>query len=102
MDRCDTPSPVGLLAPNGGIDLIAPVRINFGVSLAPVASVAVKVEQFSFVFVATHNYWILGVSATWLSQLYIHCSAVACLTGSFANIIILIEFYNANYIGSCY
>ncbi len=62
VDRCDTPSPVGLLAPNGGIDLIAPVRINFG-NLNLVASVAVKVEQFSFVFVVTGDSRILGVSA---------------------------------------
>ncbi len=61
-DRCDTPSPVGLLIPNGGIDIIAPVRINFGVSLVPLASVAVKVEQFSFVFVATDEPRIKGVS----------------------------------------
>ena len=63
MDRCDTPSPVGLLAPNGGIDIIAPVRINFGDSLVPFNSVAVKVEQFSFVFVATVDSRIIGVSA---------------------------------------
>ncbi len=63
MDRCDTPSPVGLLIPNGGIDLIAPVRINFGDSFVPLASVAVKVERFSFVFAATDYHWILGVSA---------------------------------------
>ncbi len=61
-DRCDITSPVGLLIPNGGIDIIAPVRIKFGDSLIPVASVAVKVEQFSFVFVATNDYRILGVS----------------------------------------
>ncbi len=64
-NRCDLTSPVGLLIPNGGI---APVRINFGDSLIPVSSVAVKVEQFSFVFVATRD-WILGVRAAWLSQL---------------------------------
>ena len=63
MDRCDTPSPVGLLAPNGGIDIIAPVHINFGVDLVPLASVAVKVEQFSFVFVATNDSRIREVSA---------------------------------------
>ncbi len=61
-DRCDTPSPVGLLIPNGGIDIIAPVRINFGVSPVPIVSVAVKVEQFSFVFVATDEPRIRGVS----------------------------------------
>ncbi len=72
MDRCDTPSPVGLLVPNGGIDIIAPVRINFedqDFFLSPLSSVAVKVEQFSFVFIATQNRRILGVSAEWLSQL---------------------------------
>ena len=61
-DRCDITSPVGLLIPNGGIDIIAPVRINFGVDLVPFTSVAVKVEQFSFVFVATDDSRILGVS----------------------------------------
>ncbi len=35
----------------------------------PIASVAVKVEQFSFVFVATRDSRILGVSTGWLSQL---------------------------------
>ncbi len=70
MDRCDTTSSVGLIIPNGGIDLIAPLRINFGNSLVPLASVAVKLEQFSFVFVATYrDSRILGVSAGWLSQL---------------------------------
>ncbi len=69
MDRCDTTSPVGLIIPNDGIDLIAIVRINFGNSLLACASVAVKVEQFSFVFVATHDSRIRGVSAGWLSQL---------------------------------
>ncbi len=69
VDKCDTPSPVGLLAPNGGIDLIAPVRINFGDSLIFMASVAVKVEQFSFVFVATDDSMILGVSACMVESL---------------------------------
>ncbi len=70
MDRCDTTSPVGLILPNDDIDLIAPLRIYFGNSLVPIASVAVKLEQFSFVFVATyHDSRILGVSAGWLSQL---------------------------------
>ncbi len=61
-DRCDTPSPVGLIIPNDGIDIIAPIRVNLGVSLIPLASVAVKVEQFSFVFVATYERRIRGVS----------------------------------------
>ncbi len=78
VDRCDTPSPVGLLAPNGGIDLIAPVRINFGdSSLFPVSSVAVKVEQFSFVFVATDNSMILGVSARMVELVSIN--GIVCL-----------------------
>ncbi|XP_064398663.1 hepatocyte growth factor receptor-like [Halichondria panicea] len=71
VDRCDTPSPVGLLAPNGGIDLIAPVRINFGDSnLFPVSSVAVKVDQFSFLFVATtDDHRILGFDVSGTSTL---------------------------------
>ncbi len=73
MGRCNTPSPVGLLVPNGGIDIIAPVRINFGDSPVLLASVAVKVEQFSFVFVTTDNSRIIGVSAAWLSQLHLLC-----------------------------
>ncbi|XP_064398640.1 plexin-A2-like [Halichondria panicea] len=69
VDICDTPSPVGLLIPNGGIDIIAPVRINFGIDLVPFASVAVKVEQFSFVFVATNDSRIRGYDVSGTSTL---------------------------------
>ncbi|XP_064398639.1 plexin-A2-like [Halichondria panicea] len=70
MDRCDTTSPVGLILPNDDIDLIAPLRIYFGNSLVPIASVAVKLEQFSFVFVATyHDSRILGYDVSGTSTL---------------------------------
>ena len=65
-NRCDTLTPVGILAPYGGRDSIAPVRINFVGGAVPTASVAVKVEQFSFVFVATDDMRIRGVSG-WVS-----------------------------------
>ncbi|XP_064398635.1 plexin-B1-like isoform X2 [Halichondria panicea] len=69
VDRCDTPSPVGLLVPNGGIDIIAPVRINFGDSPVLLASVAVKMEQFFFVFVTTDNSRIIGYDVSGSSTL---------------------------------
>ncbi len=54
---CDTPTPVGILGNN-----LAPVRVNLR-GAVPIASVAVKMEQFSFVFVATDDMKIRGVSA---------------------------------------
>ncbi|XP_064398654.1 hepatocyte growth factor receptor-like isoform X2 [Halichondria panicea] len=68
-NRCDTPSPVGLLILNGGIDIIAPVCINFGKSFIAIASVAVKVEHFSFVFVATNEPIIRGYDVSGTSTL---------------------------------
>ncbi|XP_064399093.1 plexin-A1-like isoform X2 [Halichondria panicea] len=59
-DRCDTATPVGVLAPDGGRNNQAPVRVNFAGSPLPTASVAVKMEQFSFVFVATNDLFIRG------------------------------------------
>ncbi len=65
-DRCDTTTPVGILN-TGGDDTISSVRINFQLDIRVYASVAVKVEQFSFVFVSVHVnslqvYQIRGVS----------------------------------------
>ena len=66
MDRCDTATPVGVVL-NGGSTNLAQPRVNFGGNV-PTVSVAVKIEQFSFVFVATDDMSIRGVSA-WCSQL---------------------------------
>ncbi len=59
-DRCDTPSPVGLLS---NADTIAPNRVKFGGKPIPLALIALKVEQFSLVFMATPDSTIRGVSA---------------------------------------
>ena len=71
-DRCDTPTPVGVLAPDGDNN-ITPVRVTIADSPLPTVSVAVKMEQFSFVFVATDDPEIRGVS-TWCSQLSVLAS----------------------------
>ncbi|XP_064398652.1 plexin-A2-like [Halichondria panicea] len=69
-NRCDTLTPVGILAPYGGRDSIAPVRINFVGGAVPTASVAVKVEQFSFVFVATDDMRIRGYDVNGISTIF--------------------------------
>ena len=71
-DRCDTPTPVGVLAPDGGNN-IAPARVHFAGSPLPTVSVAVKMEQFSFVFVATDDLKIRGVSALQSTSVYTTC-----------------------------
>ena len=53
-DVCNTPSPLG-------VSVTAPVRINTGLVVLT-ASVAVKVEGFSFVYVAAESGMISGVS----------------------------------------
>ncbi|XP_064398643.1 plexin-A2-like isoform X2 [Halichondria panicea] len=68
-DRCDTPTPIGILAPDGSRDSIAPVRINFG-GTVPTTSIAVKMEQFSFVFVATDDSRIRGYDVSGTSTLF--------------------------------
>ena len=53
-DRCDTTTPVGI---TGGDEIISSARINLEL-VRVYASVAVKVEQFSFVFMSVYIYFL--------------------------------------------
>ncbi len=76
MDRCNTPTPVGILALDGGNNNIAPVPVNLG-GTVPTVSVAVKMEQFSFVFVATDDMRIRGVSVLQSTSVYTNALLVS-------------------------